>query len=56
LVEACHKFARKSGALGLTLKTSIHNTNAQKLYESLGWKREMDFYSYDFHFYSESDK
>lgn len=50
LVEACQDFAREAGARGLTLKTAVTNAAAQRLYESLGWARETDFYSYDLNF------
>jgi ribosomal protein S18 acetylase RimI-like enzyme len=42
--------ARATGAVGLALATAISNQPAQALYESLGWRREQDFYYYDFMF------
>ena len=47
IVLECQKFAKGTGAKGLTLKTATDNLKAQKLYESLGWLRETDFCSYD---------
>jgi ribosomal protein S18 acetylase RimI-like enzyme len=38
--------ARANGAAGLTLSTAKTNLAAQRLYESLGWKREDDFWEY----------
>ena len=40
-------FARASGSKGLSLATEITNITAQRLYERLGWQREIDFYHYD---------
>jgi ribosomal protein S18 acetylase RimI-like enzyme len=45
LVRAADE-ARAAGAAGLTLATAKTNLAAQRLYESLGWKREDDFWEY----------
>jgi ribosomal protein S18 acetylase RimI-like enzyme len=47
LMENAHYFARASGARGVSLATAVTNTNAQTLYESLGYVRDEDFYYYD---------
>lgn len=35
-------------AIRLTLSTATTNRAAQALYESLGWKRDEQFFHYDF--------
>jgi len=47
LMERAAKFGRASGALRLTLSTAKDNRPAQALYESLGYVRDRDFYSYE---------
>lgn len=46
LITTATEFAREQGACGLSLQTHVDNHNAQSLYESLGWMREVEFYSY----------
>ena len=46
LMERAARHARESGATIITLETAVDNAPAQALYESLGWKRENDFYTY----------
>jgi ribosomal protein S18 acetylase RimI-like enzyme len=46
LLTAAADFARADGAASLSLSTAVDNTIAQKLYESLGWKRESGFFEY----------
>lgn len=46
LLTAAAEFARSIGAANLSLSTAVDNIVAQKLYESLGWKRETDYYEY----------
>ncbi len=46
LMEAAATHARASGAVALTLQTARTNDAAQRLYESLGWKRDEDFTEY----------
>ncbi|MEK6774883.1 MAG: GNAT family N-acetyltransferase [Bdellovibrionota bacterium] len=40
-------YAKETNARGLTLKTAKDNLPAQRLYESLDWKQDQRFYSYD---------
>jgi ribosomal protein S18 acetylase RimI-like enzyme len=47
LMKAAADAARQAGAARLTLSTAITNAPAQALYESLGWKRDEDFYQYN---------
>ena len=47
LMQQAEIFARETKARGLTLRTAQNNVAAQKLYESLGWKRDVQFFSYD---------
>ena len=46
LMERARQLAGATQANGLTLETAIDNQAAQKLYESLGWKRDDEFYRY----------
>ena len=46
LMERARQLAEATQANGLALETEIDNHAAQKLYESLGWKRDDDFYLY----------
>jgi len=46
LLERALAQARAAGASVVTLETAVDNTSAQALYESTGWKRESDFYTY----------
>jgi ribosomal protein S18 acetylase RimI-like enzyme len=46
LMEAAVAEARTSGAVALTLQTARTNHAAQRLYESLGWKRDEAFCEY----------
>jgi ribosomal protein S18 acetylase RimI-like enzyme len=39
-------FARAVGASGMTLATAHANVSAQRLYESMGWKRDEEFREY----------
>ena len=45
LLKKAQKFAIDMESKGLDLSTAIDNP-AQKLYERLGWKKEVDFYYY----------
>jgi GNAT superfamily N-acetyltransferase len=47
LLDAAAHFGREAGAVRLTLSTEVTNETAQALYESEGWKRQTEFYSYD---------
>ena len=46
LMERARQLAETTQANGLTLETAIANHGAQKLYESLGWKRDDEFCRY----------
>jgi ribosomal protein S18 acetylase RimI-like enzyme len=46
LMVAAAAAARAGGATGLTLQTARSNHAAQRLYESLGWRREEEFVEY----------
>jgi ribosomal protein S18 acetylase RimI-like enzyme len=46
LMKRAHQLAADTQADSLTLETAIDNYASQKLYESLGWKRDEQFYRY----------
>lgn len=46
LMQAAAQLAREHGVARLVLMTQVSNERAQGLYESLGWQRNNDFYSY----------
>lgn len=46
LLRAAEEYGRSAGAVRLLLSTEVDNTNAQSVYERLGWKRETAFYAY----------
>jgi GNAT superfamily N-acetyltransferase len=48
LLAAAAAHGRSVGALRLVLLTEITNTTAQRLYEKLGWRRNEDFWQYQF--------
>ncbi|WHZ26039.1 MAG: Acetyltransferase, GNAT family [Nitrospira sp.] len=45
LIKSAAETARAAGAVRVELATAIANVSAQRLYESLGWRRD-DFYLY----------
>jgi ribosomal protein S18 acetylase RimI-like enzyme len=47
LMRAAAEEARQRGAVSLVLSTAKSNRAAQRLYESLGWVRDEDFYEYN---------
>lgn len=47
LMERAERLARESGAVGLTLSTAIENLRAQRLYESMGFRRDTRFFVYN---------
>ncbi len=47
LMREATDLARAMGALGMSLSTAHTNTPAQRLYESLGWKRDEHFREYN---------
>jgi ribosomal protein S18 acetylase RimI-like enzyme len=46
LIHEAVDFARAAGAVGMSLTTAHTNEAAQRLYESLGWKRDQEFREY----------
>jgi ribosomal protein S18 acetylase RimI-like enzyme len=46
LMEAAHEFARIQGAATVELDTAHTNTTAQTLYESLGYRQDLEFRHY----------
>lgn len=46
LIQAAAAFARAVGAVRLTLSTAETNATAQAVYESLGWRRDVQFRVY----------
>ncbi len=46
LMERAHRLAEDTQAHGLVLETAVTNAASQRLYESLGWKRDDEFYRY----------
>lgn len=46
LMERARRLAEETQADGLMLETATDNHTAQRLYESLGWKRDNEFYRY----------
>ncbi len=48
LVARAHRLAADTQANSLVLETAVTNEAAQRLYESLGWKRDNEFFRYYF--------
>ncbi len=48
LIEKAKELARETGAKGLTLETHSLNSNAQKLYDKTGFKKDDEYYYYNF--------
>ena len=48
LMETAHVFCRDSGASRVDLSTAVSNTVAQPLYESMGYQRDSEFFSYSY--------
>jgi ribosomal protein S18 acetylase RimI-like enzyme len=46
LMNTARDFALQTGAKGLVLETATDNFTAQRLYESLGYVRDMGYYTY----------
>ena len=46
LMLAAEDLGRNLGMSTLELSTAIDNATAQSLYESLGWQRDVEFYTY----------
>ena len=49
LMIRARQFGMEHQAVELMLETATDNLNAQRLYESLGWKRDTEFYTYHLH-------
>jgi len=47
LLARARSFAAGTGATGMVLQTAITNKSAQALYESLSWKRDELYYTYE---------
>lgn len=47
LLEKARAHAAETGAGGLSLATQRTNHTAQRLYESLGWQRDQEFFHYE---------
>lgn len=47
LLQAAAEYGRRTGAVRIVLSTEVTNTTAQAAYESLGWKRNTVFYTYE---------
>ena len=50
LMLASHNYAKKINAKRIQLSTAIDNSIGQSLYESLGYIKDKDFYTYDLEF------
>ena len=46
LMDASKNFAENNDITGIELSTAINNETAQSVYESLGYERDNEFYSY----------
>ena len=47
LLKRARAFAKDTGATGMILQTAVTNAGAQALYESLSWKRDELYYTYE---------
>lgn len=47
LMERAERLARETDAVGLTLTTAIGNLRAQRLYESMDYRRDTRFFTYE---------
>jgi len=48
LIHAATEYAKTVGAISMSLSTATTNTSAQSLYQSLGWQRDEQFWTYEF--------
>jgi len=46
LIRAVEEFARENGTPELMLSTHVNNRTAQRVYQSAGWRRDDEFYTY----------
>lgn len=47
LLNHAADFGRANGAARLELSTAVDNLGAQRVYESLGWKRDLEYLHYE---------
>ncbi|NNF67136.1 MAG: GNAT family N-acetyltransferase [Gammaproteobacteria bacterium] len=47
LMHAAQEYAEVTGAKAMVLSTAIDNTQAQHVYEKLGWQRNNNYYQYE---------
>ena len=47
-MNAAKNYAKKNNITSIELSTAITNTTAQSLYESLGYKRDEEYFDYYF--------
>jgi ribosomal protein S18 acetylase RimI-like enzyme len=47
LLERAERLARETDSVGITLSTATDNLKAQRLYESMGYRRETVFFVYN---------
>lgn len=50
LLDRAERWARETGAKGLTLSTEVTNATAQRLYEAAGWTKDEGFLHYHLFF------
>jgi GNAT superfamily N-acetyltransferase len=50
LLKAAQEMGAETGSRWLVLQTATNNYRAQKVYERNGWKKEEDFFSYNYYF------
>ena len=48
LLQAAQAFGAETNSRWLMLQTAVDNYSAQKVYERNGWKREQNFYTYNY--------
>lgn len=48
LIQRAVEYARSENAVRLVLSTGISNHTAQKLYEKLGWEKDVSFFYYSY--------
>ncbi len=48
LIQKSAEYARSENAVRLVLSTGVSNHTAQKLYEKLGWEKDVSFFHYSY--------
>lgn len=48
LIQKAVEYARSENAVRLVLSTGISNQSAQRLYEKLGWEKDVSFFYYSY--------